>query len=405
MRQDVLVLGSGPAGVAAAAACSAAGLGVRLIAPTPRAPWVPTYASFDDELPAEVPRLHRWGAATVHLQRDEIVTVDRPYARVDSGLLHARLWEQARGVAVTDGRAVKVGPVGGSCVVVDGAGHEHTAAVVIDATGVRTAGSFQTAYGLVAEIDGPGVGELDPARARWMDFSTSFGDGREVPTFLYALPYANGTWLLEETALIRSPRVSFDLLEERLHDRLARLGVRLRRVLETERCTIPMDVPIPTSGPTLGFGTAGGMVHPATGFQLARALRAAPRLAAAIAEGLQHSPARALELGRAALWPSDTRRRHRIYRFGAKAMAGLSATHTRAFFRAFFSMPPAFVHGFLSDGLSTQELVSGMSTMFPRLPSSVRWRLFHLGSATELARAAMSRTQPVASEPPAEVSP
>ena len=155
MTRDVLVLGSGPAGVAAAAACCAVGLDVQLLAPNPRAEWVPTYSAWDDELPAWAPRHERWPTVTVHLDDREVVTVNRAYAKVDRAGLHALLWAQAEGIRVTEGRCAAVRREGDATVVTDHEGREHRAAVVIDAMGSRTATQFQTAYGLVGRDLGP----------------------------------------------------------------------------------------------------------------------------------------------------------------------------------------------------------------------------------------------------------
>lgn len=394
MTQDVLVLGSGPAGVAAAAACRSAGLGVELLAPRPRAPWTPTYCAWADELPDWVQHDSAWSSVTVHLGDGEIMVVDRPYAQIDRDALWSALWSRADGILVTDARSVAVHTTERGAVVTDDRGTEHHAAVVVDATGARPASLYQTAYGVVAEVGGAGVVALDATTPRWMDFTTPFGGGEEDPTFLYALPKPDGTWLLEETALIRAPRVPYDELERRLGIRLSRMGIEVERVHAVERCTIPMDVTHAPSSTTIPFGTAAGMVHPATGFLVARVLASAPAVADAVAAGLAVGPEEARRRAHAALWPADSARRHGLLRFGAKAMAGLSSTHTRAFFRAFFSMPDPFVRGFLGATLPTSELVASMTRMFARLPLSVRWRLIHPGSAAELARAAMTRSQP-----------
>ena len=405
MKRDVLVLGSGPAGMAAAAACRGVGLDVQLVAPAPRANWTPTYSAWSDELPAWVRRDMCWNEVQVHLGDNDVVRVDRPYARIDREALHGELWARAHGITLTDARAAvsKVSEAG--VVVSDDGGGEHHAAVVVDATGSNDATHFQTAYGLIAEVSGSGAERLDAESPLWMDFSESFGSGREIPTFLYALPNSDGTWLLEETALIRGPLVPYSELERRLWIRLGRMGIDVDRVVGVERCTIPMDVAPRRARGVVRFGTAGGMVHPATGFHVARVLSAAPRLASAIASGLSEGPDAAVARAHAAVWPDDSARRHGLFRFGAKAMAGLSTTHTRAFFRAFFSMPDPFVRGFLAGSLPTAEMVAGMTSMFARLPLSVRWRLLHPGSAAELARAAMTRSQPVVTESLVESTP
>ena len=47
---DVIVVGAGPAGLAAATSCAEAGLATVLVAPDPDAPWPQTYGCWVDEL-------------------------------------------------------------------------------------------------------------------------------------------------------------------------------------------------------------------------------------------------------------------------------------------------------------------------------------------------------------------
>ncbi|MFO0631041.1 MAG: lycopene cyclase family protein [Polyangiales bacterium] len=83
---------------------------------------------------------------------------------------------------------------------------------MIDAGGARSSftaresggtGTYQTAYGLVARLSSWPSRDLT-----WMDFRDDHLDvaERALPTFLYALPWPDGRVLVEETALVRSPR-------------------------------------------------------------------------------------------------------------------------------------------------------------------------------------------------------
>jgi lycopene cyclase-like protein len=178
------------------------------------------------------------------------------------------------------------------------------------------------------------------------------------------------------------------------------MGVAVGEPRAIERCTIPMDAPVPRPRPaTVHFGAAAGMVHPATGYLVPRVLRTGPALADALVVGLSRSgPAEAARLAFGAIWPADALRRNRLYRYGASAVARFGAGDTRAFFRAFFGMPAAFRIGYLGDRLSTATLVAGMADLFRRLPLRVRLRLLASGDPTELVRA-ITTSNPTAEAP------
>jgi lycopene beta-cyclase len=306
----------------------------------------------------------------------------RAYVHVDKEALRARLLDRASGITVLRGAVVATEATEAGTSARDDRGRVHEASVVILATGASVATCWQTAHGLFAEVEG-----LDPEMPLWMDFSHDPSDGIDVPTFLYALPFPDGNWLLEETALARSPAVSHDVLERRLRERLAAMGARLRSVVATERVTIPMDAPIPAAGLALRFGAAGGMIHPATGYLLPRALAAAPRVAEALAAALPGGPASALRAAHEALWPAEAARRNRILRYGGGALAALGTADTRTFLEAFFASDPTFVAGFLGDRLPLGGLVRGMADLFRRLPARLRLRVLSAGDPSELLRA------------------
>jgi lycopene beta-cyclase len=360
MEPDVIIAGSGPAGLAAAAACVERGLRVELVSPEPDVRWVPTYCGFVDELPG-VPLLARWPRLEVRLGPDEIVRLERPYGWVDGEALRQQLRERARGARFVAGRLDEPGPG------------------TIDARGQARATLFQTAYGL------RGVCQGGPEQALWMDFSCPFGDGTEPPSFLYALPLPDGTTLLEETSLASRGGMPLELLRDRLQHRLAQMGVRLGAGAHVEQVRIPLDVLPQGPGWPVRFGAAAGMVHPATGFLLGRVLRAAPALASALATA--DGPDFAARAAWAALWPGESLLRSHLYRYGASVLASLGAQATRTFFRAFFAQPEPFVRGYLSDTLSASELAVGMLSLFRQLPLPLRWQVLRSGHLIELLSA------------------
>jgi lycopene cyclase-like protein len=386
---DVLVLGKGPAALAAAAALAARGLRVGALGPPGPPRWTAQYGVWADELEsaglAEAAGV-RWDAAVVGLGEGRTRVLDRAYVRVDRDALARLLAErcEAGGVRWLDGEAESaVHRAAGTAVRLRGGGAVE-ARVVVDASGhrpalvkrgERPAQGFQTAWGAVVPGPVPGV---EPGRATLMDWDDAGLPPSPVPTFLYALPFPDGSVFVEETVLVGRPAVPPEALEARLRARLALRGVRVPAGGERELCWIPMGGALPRPQRVVGFGGAAGMVHPATGYLLARVLADAPVLAAALAEALGRpgaAPAAAARAGWEALWPADRRRRHALFRFGMEALLRLDAPDTRAFFAAFFELPEADWRGYLGDRLPAAELAGVMARFFARAPRRVRGRL------------------------------
>ena len=328
-----------------------------------------------------------WPGVEVHLTAGEVIRVDRPYGLVDREALRESLLQGSRSATFLCGAVVATESDRAGTVLRDDRGRTHRARIFADCTGAQGASAYQTAHGLFAEVEG-----LEGSEPRWMDFSMEGGDGLDQPSFLYALPLRSGAWLLEETALVARPSFPHGRLEERLSRRLEAMGVRVKRALGTERCTIPMDTLLQSQSLPVRFGSAAGMVHPATGYLLPRVLASAPRLAdvflSSLSEGEQGLEALSAKI-EGALWPAGRRRRYHLYRYGGSVLTRLDLGDTRSFFRAFFSMPASFVAGYLDDSLTTSELVYGMSALFYRLPAHLRLKLLAKGSPSELWSAAL----------------
>ena len=222
---------------------------------------------------------------------------------------------------------------------------------------------WQVAWGELLTVDGAPDGML------LMDWE---GDD-DPPSFLYAMPLPDGRWFAEETVLVSRPEASLDILRERLHRRLARMGVRIRESHAVERCRIPMGMPLPT-GDVPAFGASAGFIHPATGYSLARSLRLAAPAARALAEG------RSLH---DALWPAADARAWAFHRFGMEVLARLEAPAIRAFFDAFFDQPPETWRGWLAGTLAPGELASAMLAHFGRLGWDLRARLMAAGMSPD----------------------
>ena len=391
---DVLIAGAGPAALAAAAACVGAGLSTVLVAPDPDAAWPNGYAAWVDEIVDPVLadcQAARWSAVEVRFGIGDANPIQRAYQRVDNVALRAallarcgampRLPASVRAVAHdTGGSTVDTddGPLR-AAVFVDATGPQ---SALVDRTGVAT--RFQAAWGELVDTD-----DLDPAVPRFMDFTPAAG-AHASPSFLYALPLGGSRWLVEETSLVRAPAMPFALLRERLHARLAASGVRVRAVHGVERVRIPMNTPVPSPQRTVAFGAAAAMVHPSTGYSLARSLATAPALAAAIARGLHDSPAAASQAAWDVIWPAARRRQRALHLYGAEVVSGLDQADTAAFFRAFFALPPETVRGWLADELPVERLAVAMARMFPHLPARLRWKAASSGRLHHLISAALS---------------
>lgn len=229
---DVLVVGSGPAGSALAAACAQHRLHTALLAPDPHAPWRPTYAAWADELPTDLPDAAVAAAVpAIRAVGTRAHLLDRPYVVLDNAGLRRHLHhpgvEHLAGLAAT----VDSGPHGRTVRLADGT--SLAARIVVDATGARrslTGGPAkppvveQTAAGffLPAATARP---LLDGADAVFMDWRQSAADAVGVPSFLYAVPTGPDTVLVEETCLAHRPGLPIGLLRRRLRARLAQHGL------------------------------------------------------------------------------------------------------------------------------------------------------------------------------------
>lgn len=370
---DVVVVGDGPAGLALAAACSAAGVDVAVVGRG--AEWSATYGAWDDELGD-----HR-GAVARTMDIDVIGArrhrLDRRYAIFDNQSLRAGLDVAPRVV----GEVVAIDHlVGRSIIRCAERASDVTARLVVDARGPRSSPgvAVQRAYGLVL---GSRPGALEGDRAVLMDWrqpapgTAGRGSGDDHPTFLYAVALGGGRWLVEETSLARRQPVSADVLRARL---AARLGDDLTgEASAVEHVSIPMSPGRPTpNSPTVLFGAAAGYVHPATGYSVAASLHAAPRVAAALAatvgvgDQLQRSG-----IVDAAVWPTSQRRARALHDYGLAALLRLPASDIQHFFDAFFSLPSSEWSAYLRVDTDAAAVSRVMASVFRSVPWALRGRL------------------------------
>ena len=299
-----------------------------------------TLCAFADELPAALTS-QVYGRCHV-IFPDQAIALPA-YARFDTAKASA---EAADAAVVVDDVAVAVER--GALLL--RSGRRIACGVVVDSTGAAAALSratrdprpraFQTAFGLVVR----GVDEaLPPGSAVFMDWSKASDDDDDddgPPSFLYALCGDDGTLLLEETALGARPAVDPLLLRRRLLKRLARRGTRIDAILGEEVVSIPLDLAVPRpTRDVVAFGVAAGLVHPCTGFHLARAVRVVDDVAAALDAGLADGapPGRAAAAAFSAVWTRDalTLRDLQLCRCGASANKPFcDGSHNKIAFKA-----------------------------------------------------------------------
>ena len=401
---DIGVLGSGPAALALGAALARRGATVSLVAPEPTEPWAPNYCLWADEVPEAMSALiaNAWDAVLVATPGVER-TLHRRYVRLDGAALSESLWGDLRAASarVVPHRVERVahGEDGADIHAADGS--VIRVRVVVDASGARSpfvtrvhgrAPAHQIAYGLW--LDAPGH-PFDPGRAVLMDFRPAQPGAKEPPSFLYVLPTSERELFIEETSLAHRPAVSLDLLRARLERRLRVLGLDGATRLREERCAIPMGLGLPAHGQRLvPFGAAASMVHPASGYSIARTLRKAEPVAQAIVGALASADAKAaVSSGNAALWPRADRSCWELYTFGLESLVDMSAEETWAFFERFFDLVQEDWAGFLSGSLPPSQLGTVMTRVFRSLPPSVQWHLLRTSVSSGVAPLARSFLQ------------
>ncbi|MDG1479192.1 MAG: lycopene cyclase family protein [Myxococcota bacterium] len=384
---DILIVGAGPAARFLAAACIGKGLKVEGVAVEPDCSWLPRYGAWTDELTAlpsavvEDITAHSWAGATVYTL--EKLSLDRAYVALSTPRLQGWLTAQCMGMRWHRGCAVHVQHEDDHSTVMLQDGTALSARVVVDATGSGVLlerspapSAWQTAYGVHITVPGGHPWPLD--RIELMDFRGS----NPVPSFLYAQPLDAERVFVEETTLIANPALSIPQLKQRLFVRLEQMGVQHSDATDEEHCRIQMLGPVPVIGQqTVGFGAAAGMVHPATGYQLARLPAAAAAVADALAAGLSGGPSEAAEAAWSALWSPARKRQWALYRFGAEILRDLDVEDTRRFFDAFFRIETSLWSGFLSASLSPFGLATAMTAVFSASSLPIRRHLIAAGAS------------------------
>jgi len=398
---DLIIVGCGPAGLGAADEASRRGLKVALMDPTPLAGWMPNYGVWCDEFKAlGFDDCYRamWNKARVIIDDSDVEgkMLDREYAQVDKKKFKQKLM----------GRCLKQGVEFGvstveSCdhsnsafsVVHLGDGRKVYSKMVLDATGHSrklvdfdrefTPG-YQAAFGIFATVEKHDLPLDTMLFMDWRDehLSPKFKEQNDrLPTFLYAMPFSPTEMFLEETSLVARPSLEFDDLKVKLKERLDHLGIKVTAVHEEEYCLIPMGGVLPKFPQrTLGIGGTAGMVHPSTGFMVAKTLLCVRLLVStlddAIKAGVRGDITGALAAAEEAqtnngtfdatktaatiwqtLWPENDLRMRTFMCFGMETLMQLDVNGTRQFFDTFFDLPKDVWAGFLSWRIQPVGLV------------------------------------------------
>lgn len=412
---DVIVIGGGPAGLSLASGLGARGVKVLCADITLDKPWPNNYGTWVDDLePLGLADCtsHQWKRTAAFVRSDGRKSeLNRPYARVDRRALKDRFLQRC-----ADSGNVTIVHAGADTVDVqsdptlsyvtlnmlgsdsDTQTRNVAGAVVVDATGhnLRFVSiqqgkqpCFQAAYGIECIVTEKGY-PFDNDEMLLMDFrddhmQSTEPDRQEAqnqPTFIYVMPLDEGKGrrvFFEETSLVASPAMKFDDLKRRLYKRLAFYNVEVESVLDEEFCLIPMGGAMPELRQrVVAFGGAAALVHPATGYMIARALKLADCAAEIIAEEVAR-PANADQTAYRIwdrIWSFGRQRQRVFFNFGGEYLAKIDLDTTREFFSAFFDLPKDQWSSFLSFRMMQplQRLVFGLG-IFARTSNRVRFRL------------------------------
>ncbi|GKV34956.1 hypothetical protein SLEP1_g43284 [Rubroshorea leprosula] len=394
-RFDVIIIGTGPAGLRLAEQVSLHGIKVCCVDPSPLSVWPNNYGVWVDEfenLGLEDCLDKTWPMACVYIDDQKTKYLGRAYGRVGREKIKSKLLENClwNPVKFHKAKVWKVKHEEFESVIECDDGSELKASLVVDASGFASTfveydkprnHGYQIAHGILAEVENH---PFDLDKMVLMDWRDSHLQNEpylrvknsRLPTFLYVMPFDSHLIFLEETSLVSRPILSYMEIKQRMVARLRHLGIQVKRVIEDEKCVIPMGGPLPKIPQSvMAIGGTSGIVHPSTGYMVAQAMALAPVVADAIAECLGSTR---MIRGRPlhdrvwnGLWPNELRRVREFNTFGMETLLKLDLNATRGFFDAFFDLDPYYWQGFLSTRLSLRELVSlGLSLMLGASNSS-----------------------------------
>lgn len=413
-KPDVLVVGAGPSGLAIAAELARLGLATTVVAPRLGETWERSYGAFRRDLPdtsldAAVRRT--FVRPLVRVSASPPIALSETYVRFDTVALQTLLVERAArsGVQLLSGSIDRVefepesqAPVCRASLD-PGPGEKQIeprrvrlpARLVVNASGgaLITEGApralpvgYQSAYGEWIDVAEHGLADGEMFLMDYRPSGSGSSSQKSFGSFLYAMPetgpaHGPGVLFVQETVLIGEAPAPMSVLRERLGRRLKSMGLHSARTLGTERCVIPLGGALPDPrARLLPFGAASGFVHPATGYQLAKALRLAPEIARVVAEGLESGREDVVSSAIEHMWPEAARRSYRFYELGAATLATLDADMMEEFIGDFFSLSGGRWQRFMSGAMDAAEIAETMWRVFVRARGALRARLIQGGS-------------------------
>ncbi|GAB2279200.1 Lycopene beta cyclase, chloroplastic/chromoplastic [Dionaea muscipula] len=167
--------------------------------------------------------------------------------------------------------------------------------------------------------------------------------------------------------------------------RLRQLDIKVKSIAEDERCVIPKGGPLPVIRQrVIGIGGTVGMVHPSTGYMVARTLAAAPIVANSKVQYLVSGKDTAVGDELSAQVSKDLwliqRRRQQEFCFGMDILLKLDLQGTIRFFDTFFDLKPRYWHGFLSSRLFLPELIVFGLVLFGHVSNTSRLEIMAKGT-------------------------
>ena len=406
---DVVIAGAGPAGLLLGAALCQRGVRVCIVAPAPTAMWPENHASWLDELAAAGLGdflLPRWDSVVMLTSTGTRIPIPKGYGLVDKKALQAHLLGQLQdaNASLVTARILDVDTGAASTRVQLDDGTSLVGTLVVDATGGHLRDPshaptlFQTALGVWLRATPKPSSGLTSKDMVLMDWRRApCDDAIAVPTFVYAMPFGDRRWFVEETVLI-GPTMEPESLRARL---LARIDLLFDDVTfevdasgapHQERCIIGMNAPFPAATGPLPFGASAGAIHPATGYSVGWSARKAPVVAEAIARGLfaREAPDTISAAAFAAMWSADERKTRELLLAGAEVLVGLQAAAVGNFFAGFFAQPSALWLAFMTRTGSFSQVFSAMWHTFANAPVGTKWTMVHRG-AVPMSKAVLGR--------------
>ncbi|XP_058773682.1 capsanthin/capsorubin synthase, chromoplastic-like [Vicia villosa] len=394
---DVIIIGAGPAGIRLAEQVSLYGIKVCCVDPNPLSIWPNNYGVWLDEfedLGLEDCLDKTWPMASILIDDKNTKYLDRSYGRINRKKLKEKFVKGCvfNGVRFYKSKVWEIKHHEFESIVVCDNGKELKASLVVDASGfgskfidrddhkVRNYG-FQVAFGVLAEVD---FHPFDLDKVVLMDWRDShLRDGNSIsksPTFMYAMPFSSTLIFLEETSLVSRPAMSHMEVKRRMVARLRHLGINVKRILQDEKGLIPMGGSLPRIPQNvIAFGGNSGIVHPSTGYMMARTMALAPIVAASINECLgSNRMIRGENLYAkvwSSMWPIERRVAREFYTFGMETLLKLDLNETRDFFDAFFELKPNYLQGYLSSSLSLNDIVWLSMSLFAHASNRSRYAI------------------------------